>query len=54
MLLCLHNVTGQAQDVALSPGIKPTPLRDIIQGGIYDQKTVTLAPYQILWLLPET
>lgn len=53
-LLCLHNVTGQAQHIALSPGIKPTPLRDIISGEIYDQASVTLVPYQILWLLPET
>ena len=53
MLLCVHNVTEQVQDIALSPGIKPTPLRDMISGGIYDQESVTLAPYQILWLLRE-
>ncbi len=53
-LLCLHNVTGQAQELALPSDVTSLPLRDIIRGRIYGQESVTLAPYQILWLRPES
>jgi sucrose phosphorylase len=53
-LLCLHNVTGQAQELALPSDVTSLPLRDIIRGRIYGQESVILAPYQILWLRPES
>jgi len=53
MLLCVHNVTEQVQEIALPSDVISTPLRDIIRGGVYDRESVTLAPYQILWLLRE-
>ena len=50
-LLCLHNVTGEAQEVTCSPDVAMTPLQDIVGGDVYEEETLTLAPYQILWLL---
>jgi sucrose phosphorylase len=52
-LLCLHNVTGEAQTVALSPDVAAVSLRDILNGEVYNGEALTLAPYQILWLLSE-
>ena len=52
-LLCLHNVTEEMQAVTLPPDVMATPLRDIIGGEAYDEEVLTLAPYQILWLLLE-
>jgi sucrose phosphorylase len=52
-LLCLHNVTGEAQTVALSPDVAAVSLRDILNDEVYNGEELTLAPYQILWLLSE-
>ena len=52
-LICLHNVTGETQEIALPQDATVRPLWGILTDRIYDQGTVTLAPYQILWLLSE-
>jgi sucrose phosphorylase len=52
-LICLHNVTGETQEVALPQDATVRPLWGILTDRIYDQEAVTLAPYQILWLLSE-
>lgn len=54
-LLCLHNVTGKAQTVELSATdivAGAVGLQDLISSERYARTTLTLAPYQILWLLP--
>ena len=63
-VLCLHNVSNQAQDVTIAAGDLPerwqaSSLTDLFGSGLYpignDQTvTFTLAPYQVLWLAEES
>jgi glucosylglycerate phosphorylase len=58
-LLCLHNVSGQSQEVNVNrrqlPLSPDAPLRDLVSGRLFtadhsDKWSLVLEPYQVLWL----
>ena len=56
-LLCLHNITDHVQSIELDlVEVSKTEFTDLISGKIYqtlEKMTISMQPYQVLWLLCE-
>jgi sucrose phosphorylase len=50
-LLALHNVSAEAAEIELPEPEVSTPVRDLLSGQAAEGRYVTLAPFQVRWLL---